>query len=175
MSFAPVYPGAGGINADAVIVSKPDLFSFCVQDTGGGGANPTLYINMSGVNDPTVSTAVDLQTFYKGGFPGSIGFNPPVPNFQSVSLARAFGLLPFAAAGSAQGRQAQGAAALVPKLLVTAVPLQGGNELLGIDYDVTAAGAPSGMCVPYLVLVGFGGEGSGIWRVDITMRHSITN
>jgi hypothetical protein len=175
MAFNPVYPGVGATNYEATIVSKPDLFSFCVRDTGGGGANPTLYINMAGVNDPTVATAVDLQTFYAGGYPNSTGFGPPVPIFQSIPLARAFGLLPFAAAAGQPGRTGQGGEALVPKILVTAVPLGTSQSLLGIDYDVTSVGAPAGMCVPYLVLIGQGGEGSGYWRVDITLRHSITN
>lgn len=172
MSFAPVYPGAGATNYNAVIVSKPDLFSFCVQDTGGGGGSPTIYINMMGINDPTVSTAVDLETFYDGG---NVGFNPPVPIFQSIPLSRAFGLLPFPAPGTGPGKEGVGSVALVPKILVTVVPLDGPQELLGINYDVSSVGAPAGTCIPYLVLVGIGGEGSGYWRVDITLRHSMTN
>ena len=174
MAFAPVYPGVGATNYNAAIVSKPDMFSFAVQDTGGGGANPTLYINMAGVNDPTVATAVDLKTFYNAGYPTLIA-PPPVPVFQSISLARGFGILPFAAAGTGPGREAQGALAIVPKLLVTVVPLGVSQGLLGITYDVTSVGAPAGQCVPYLVLIGIGGEGSGYWRVNITLRHSVTN
>lgn len=49
------------------------------------------------------------------------------------------------------------------------------QELLGITYDSSSVGAPAGTCVPYLVLVGIGGEGAGYWRVDITLRHSMTN
>jgi len=175
MAFAPVYPGVGATNYNAAIVSKPDLFSFCVQDTGGGGANPTLYINMAGVNDPTVATAVDLKTFYNAGYPSLIGFGPPVPVFQSIPLSRGFAVQPFAASGTGQGREAQGTLAIVPKLLVTAVPLGVSQGLLGITYDVTSIGAPAGQCVPYLVLIGIGGEGTGFWRVDITLRHSVTN
>lgn len=148
---------AAGVAPNTDPVHQPEMVSFCVvSDTGG-----QLAINMEGINDPTVSHAVDLATFFG------------IPAVDVVPLSRAFRSIYPPDSGA--GLQARGVQQIVKNLDINIVPISGtsGNIILGVNYNVVVT---AGVQVPYLLLTQAGGEGAaGIWRVDLRLRHSITN
>ena len=139
-------------------VYQPEMVSFCVVSDDAGGQ---LKINMEGINDPTVTHAVDLATFFG------------VSAVDVAPLSRAFrSIYPPASGATLLALAVQ---QIVKNLDVNIVPISGaaGNIILGVDYDAVVTGSAQ---VPYLVLTSASGEGGvGTWRVDLRLRHSITN
>jgi hypothetical protein len=108
---------------------------------------------------------VDLKTFF---------VTTSHALFQSVVLGRAFRLIYQAASGATLSALVQ--QQLVKNLDVTILPLGVEDDLPGIGYTGSSVGAPAGTEVPYLQLSTSGSEGgSRFWRVDLRLRHSITN
>lgn len=143
MSFTiiPVTAGAsvGGI-------SSPYRVSFCVTDSGAGGA---INFNCLGINDPVVGAAVDL--------PGLFG-----AAWNSRGLAAAFRALQPGASSTAAMAQ------LLADLLVTIVPVVANSQIPpGVGY---LAATVAGVTVPFLKIQG--PALAGEWRVDIQFRHS---
>lgn len=137
-------------------VLTPEYISVCVEDDGAGG---TLLLNMMGVNDPTVSGAKDLSTFF-----GKLVTMFPV--------ARAFRQLYIPASG--EGLDSEAAIQIRNNLAVTIYPLDVQEVVLGVGYSGAKVG---NVQVPFLELVssGVGEAGPLIWRVDLQLRHSITD
>lgn len=131
--------------------SLPNMCSFVVDDTGAGGQ---VNINGLGVTSALVSGAIDLKTYFGAAF-------------RSLGLLNA-----FRAITPGGGNQAA-ELALVPRLEVVIYPV-GAVGLAAMPAVNYLGGLPSGPDnVPYLTLNGPGV--SGTWRVELKLRHSITD
>lgn len=152
MSFI-VVPFGAGTPVDAF--SFPNAVSLCVSDDGGGGQ---IYINGLGVTNGILAGAVDLQTYFGAA------------NFHSIPLLKAFRAL----VGVTGGNQNQSAEQqLCKNLRISIVPVNaaGGPNLPNLVYLGGIGGAP--VNTPLLSLQGPAVAGN--WRVEIELRHSITN
>ena len=76
MAFVPVYPGVGATNYNAVVVSKPDLFSFVVQDTGGGASRSDAVHQHGRRNGPDGRNGRRSQDVLQRGVSQPVGFPP---------------------------------------------------------------------------------------------------
>lgn len=149
MSFIAV-PTLGPAAGPTAAISLPNMVSFCVQDSGAGGQ---LYLNGLGVLNAVVAGAVDLKTFF-GTF------------FNSTALLSAFKTLTGALISQPAGQ-------LVPALEITVVPV-GSVGLAAMPAVSYVSGIGSGPSqAPYVAIAGPGVAGT--WRVNIRLRHSITN
>ena len=151
MSFTMIAPGS---SPPVDVFSLPNAVSFCVTDSGSGGQ---INLNGLGVGSGTVAGAVDLKTFFGTGTPVL---------FRSIPLLRAFRVLTNPGTNLAAETQ------LVNNLHITIYP-NGGTGLAAmpsVSYNGTVGAAPN---VPFLQLNG--PAVSGTWRVDIELRHSLTN
>ena len=139
-------------------ISLPDLVSICVVADGNAGTD--IYLNGGGILNATVTGAVDLKTLFTSN--GLL--------FDSAQLLRAFRPI-YTANPSNDDAERQ----FLKLLDLNITPLEGSNVIFGINYLV---GLPNGpVNVPYLRLInpGSGGEGGGTWRVDLRLRHTITD
>ena len=137
-------------------VLTPEAISVCVEDDGAGGS---LFLNMMGVNNPTVAGAADLSTFF-----GRLVTMFPV--------ARAFRQLYIPSSG--ESLDALAGVQIRNNLAVVIYPLSVQEVVLGVGYS---GGKVGNVQVPFLELVssGVGEAGPLIWRVDLQLRHSITD
>lgn len=134
--------------------SMPNAVSLGFSDDGGGG---NLLINGLGVLNAVVSGAIDLKTLFV-----TTNSRP----FNSYPLLNAFRAL-NPGNQTDKGAQIQ----LVTGLHVTIVPLTTGLAAMpALEYLASISPVPQ---VPFLVLVGPAVAGN--WRIDIKLRHSITN
>ena len=138
-------PSGSGSPLDSF--SLPNAVSLVCSDDGNGGA---LLINGLGF---TGAGLADLKTFFGSAF-------------RSTPLLNAFRRILTASATVAE-RQ------LVPAIKVTIVPLDVGGVPIGVpgvDYTFTSNATT---IAPGVELNGPGV--AGYWRVDIELRHTITN
>lgn len=127
--------------------STPHRVSLCVNDSNGGGGN--ILINGLGINDPAVSGALDLKTFFGA-------------NFKSSQLLTAFRALVQANANLAEQQ-------LVTEVQVIVVSASGvPAKQPSMNYLGMAVG---GVNVPFLSVVSPAVVGA--WRVDLQFRHSL--
>ena len=148
MSFV-VVPIGSSSPVDAF--SLPNVVSLVVSDSGSGGQ---VNINGLGVVDPTVAGAVDLKTYFGRAF-------------------RSLGVLNALRAIAPGGGNQAAEQALVPRLEVNIYPV-GSPGVAGMPAVNYLGGTPSGPNnVPYLSLNG--PAVAGTWRVEIKLRHSITD
>lgn len=147
-------PSGVGPTTDPVLT--PEYISVCVEADGDGGQ---LYLNMMGVNDPTVTDAADLSTFF-----GKL--------ITMFPISRAFRQLYIPASGISL--TAMAGVQIRNNLAVTIYPLSVDAVVLGVGYSASKV---SGVQVPFLEFISNGvGEGDPqIWRVDLQLRHSITD
>lgn len=147
MSFVTI-PVGSGPPVDGV--SLPNSVSFGLSDDGAGGS---VFLNGLGVLNATVTGAVDLKTYF-----GS-------PKFRSIPLLRAFRAMTAPSAANAEAQ-------FLNNLAISIYPLTTGLAAMpAINY---LAGLPNGPAnVPYLSIVGPAVAGN--WRIEIRLRHSITN
>lgn len=135
--------------------SFPNRVSFGVSDDGGGGQ---VYINGLGVTASStlpVAGATDLKTLFAAG---SV-------SFQSIPLMRAFRLL-TASTNTAAYQQFN----TYLEVLINGCNSSG---YAGVPAIVPLAGLGGNTSVPFLAI---GGPSvAGLWRVDLKLRHSITN
>lgn len=151
MSFTMIAPGS---SPPVDVFSLPNAVSFCVTDSGAGGQ---INLNGLGIGSGTVAGAVDLKSFFATGTPVL---------FRSIPLLRAFRAVNPATTAVAEAQ-------LVNNLHITIYP-NGSNGLAAMPAVNYLVGLPSGPAnVPYLVLNG--PSVAGTWRVDIELRHSLTN
>ncbi len=138
-------------------LAEPEYISVAVQDDGDGGQ---LRLNMMGVNDPTVSGAADLSTFFG-------------TNINEFPIARAFRQLyqPIFSSGS-ESQQNLAAIQIRKFLSISIYPLLTLQSIVGVGYDAATVNSAQ---VPFLELISAGIEGGGLWRLDIQLRHTITN
>lgn len=150
------------INSAAYIAgeSLPDLAAFAISDDGSGGE---IFLNGQGVVAPTVTGAYDLKTIYTSA--GVL--------FRSIPLLRAFRLLyntPNDVAAEIQFHNF---------LDLDMFPVAGSNgAICGLPTITCTAGTPSGpLNVPYLHILRPSDESAvaGTWRLELRLRHSITN
>lgn len=126
--------------------SSPNRVSFVVSDDGAGG---DIYLNGQGVNDPTVSGAVDIATFF------GVSYN------SAALVSKSFGL---------SAVDSEAAANLLWPLLdisVIGIDTPAVSPLPGFQW-VVAGGAAN---VPLLHMIG--PAVAGVWRVNVQLRHSI--
>lgn len=147
MSFV-IVPLGSSTPVDAF--SLPNSCSIVVDDSGSGGQ---VLINGLGIVNPTVSGAVDLKTFFGTAF-------------RSIPLLRAFRAL-IAGGGNQQAENA-----LVPLLDISMYPV-GATGLAAMPAINYLGGLVSNPNVPFLAING--PAVSGTWRVDLKLRHSITD
>ena len=161
MGFTVVSPASGGVRVGVPVdgISLPDLISIAVVADGNAGTD--IYLNGAGVLNATVAGAVDLRTLFT-----SAGLL-----FESTQLLRAF--RPIYNPQSPTNIDAE--LQFLSHLDVNITPLTGSNVIFGITYLVGLPNGPAN--VPYLHLVnpGSGGEGAGTWRVDLRLRHTVTD
>lgn len=149
MSFIAV-PTIGPAGGPTAAISLPNMVSFCVQDNGGGGQ---IFLNGLGVLNALVAGAVDLKTFF-GTF------------FNSLSLLSAFKTLTGALVSQPAGQ-------MVPALEISIVP-HGNPGLAAMPAVTYLVGIGAGPAqAPYVAIAG--PAVAGTWRVNIRLRHSITN
>lgn len=133
--------------------SFPERVSLVMSDDGGGG---DIFLNGRGVLNAALTGAVDLKTFFVTTISAL---------FRSGPLLSAFKQLVTQTDNAA-------CAQLVRSLDITIVPVDAGGRA-NIPHT-TYLGAVGGLeGVPFLKFSGPAVAGS--WRVDITLRHSITN
>lgn len=149
---------SSGLGPPAGPVSLPDLISVGVEDTSGGGGE--LYINGLGITSGLAATAYDLKTFLVAA-----GLN-----FSSIPLLGAFKKARTAALAWQR---------LVSMLEVNYYALSAGNvtDPLNLRFDATSD-VVNGEIVPLLhVSAADGGEGysGGLWRLDLRLRHTLTD
>lgn len=148
MSFAFVSTGVG---SPVDPFSLPNAISLAVQDDGGGG---TIFLNGLGFNAPALANAVDIKTF----------FSTAGVTFRSGPLLNAFRRIRTATAQAAQNQ-------LVPSLDIGIYPLvAGADKIPAFNFDYTQSGST---IAPLVTLIG--PAVAGFWRVDIRLRHSITD
>lgn len=146
MAFSLV---SAGIGSPVDPFSLPYSVSIACEDDGAGG---DIFINGLGFNNPSPAGAVDLKTFF-----GATAF-------KSYPLLRAFRKILTATATAAQNQ-------LVPALDIGIYPLVAGlTAIPGVDFTFTQSGST---IAPLVKLVG--PSVAGFWRVEIRLRHSITN
>lgn len=150
MSFTMIAPGS---SPPVDVFSLPNAVSFCVTDSGSGGQ---INLNAQGIGSGVVAGAVDLKSFFATGTPVL---------FRSIPLLRAFRLLTV---GTNLAAETQ----LVNNLHITIYP-NGGSGLAAMPSVNYSGTLPNASNVPFLQLNG--PAVSGTWRVDIELRHSITN
>lgn len=160
MSFVIVPTSPGTITAPAGYPTAnyclSNGVSLVMSDDGGGGQ---VFLNGQGVLNALVAGAVDLKTF----FVTTLG----IP-FTANALLRAFRLLAPAGAVSLSGAMSQFIRNLDISMTTVTTAV---STYPAVDYLNAVGAAPTN--VPFLK---FQGPGiSGIWRVDIKLRHSITN
>lgn len=136
--------------------SLPNMVSFCVEDDGAGGE---ILINGQGINDPTVADAVDLKTMFTG----------VSKNFNSIPLLRAFRIIPSTLL---QDGLDQNIKNLEISFYQVGQAATGSTGLLFIPI-VGAVGGPDN--VPYLVINAPGADSATQWRIELKLRHSITD
>ena len=156
MSLVPVvvttgYPVTG--------FSLPDLISLCVRDADGTGG--TLYLNGVGVVNGV--DIFDLKTlFTAAGLP-----------FNSIPLLRAFRSVP-AATGNASAL-----AQFSKNLEINYYPTVGvADPAFALRFQPIAGIGGGPATAPYLQIVapsGGGGYAGDIWRLNIKLRHTVTN
>lgn len=145
MSFTLVAAGTG---SPVDPFSLPYTVSLGCQDDGGGG---NILLNGLGFNAPALANAVDLKTFFG-------------TSFRSVPLLNAFRKIATASATAAEQQ-------LVPALDIGIYALvAGATSMPGVDFTFTSSGSTN---APIVKLVG--PAVAGFWRVDIRLRHSLTN
>lgn len=160
MSLNPVTVSSGNPFGG---ISQPDLVSLCVADADGTGGD--VYLNGLGVTSGLLANTYDLKSLFTGA--GLL--------FNSIPLIRAFRQI-FGSNASLQAwRQ------LVSNLEVSYYALVAGASApisaLTLRFDQTLA-TVNGVVVPLLhIQAPAGGEGyvGDTWRVDLKLRHSITN
>jgi hypothetical protein len=141
--------------------SLPERVSFVVADTDGSGGS--VYLNGRGVTTGTVAGAYDLRDIFI-----SAGLL-----FNSIPLLNPFRSIPPVA--QLEDVQNQ----LLKGLEVTFYGITGGPAAplnLRIATISGLGGAP--VDVPFLqIIAAAGGEGytGDAWRVDVRLRHSVTN
>ena len=146
MSFTLV---SAGIGSPVDPFSLPNTVSIACQDDGSGG---TIFINGLGFNAPALANAVDLKTFFGAAA------------FKSYPLLKAFRKILTATAAAAQNQ-------LVPALAISIYPLVAGLAAIpGVDFTFTQS---STTIAPLVGLIG--PSVAGFWRVEMRLRHSITN
>lgn len=145
-------PASTSPNTDPYL--SPEHISLGVKDDGGGG---NLLLNMGGVNDPTVADAQDLSTFF-----GKLVTELPV----------ARGFRPIYIPSSGAGLDARVTQQFVLNLGITIYPLGVAGVILGVGYTGVLV---AGVRVPFLQFTSGGSEGALYWRIDLQLRHSITN
>lgn len=149
MSLTAV-PTIGPLSGPTAAISLPNMVSFCVQDSGAGGQ---IFVNGLGVVNALVAGAVDLKTFFGTAF-------------NSGALLAAFKTLTGNLVGAPAGQ-------LVPGLEITIVP-HGNPGLAAMPAVTYLVGIGAGpVQAPYVAIAGPGVAGT--WRVNIRLRHSITN
>lgn len=134
-------------------LSLPNLCSFCVQDDGSGGA---ITINGLGVTSSQVAGTSDLKTFITG-----LGLT-----WRSNPLLRAFRACP---AGTTTAAMAQ----FLNNLDINSYFVAGNGVAGALGFNYLINLGSGGASTPYLEVAGPGV--AGIWRVDLKLRHSITN
>lgn len=148
MSFV-IIPIGGSTPNDAF--SLPNSCSVVVSDSGSGGQ---VLINGLGISTGVVTGAVDLKTYFGSAF-------------RSIPLLRAFRAI--APGGGNQAAEN----ALVPLLDITVYPV-GATGLAAMPAINYLGGLPNGPNnVPYLAING--PAVAGQWRVDLKLRHSLTD
>jgi hypothetical protein len=141
-------------------VSLPEMIGFAISDDGGGG---DIYLNGQGVVNPTVVGAADAKTIFT-----SAGLL-----FRSIPLLRAFRLLYRTPNDAAAEEQFQN------NLDISIYPI-GGTDGATAGFPVVQANSSlpgAAVNIPYLHFQRPGGEGgvAGLWRVELRLRHTITN
>ncbi len=152
INVASAYPHTG--------YSLPDMVSFCVQDADGAGGS--LYLDGLGVVDG--NDIFDIKTL----------FTAAGVNFVSYPLLRAFRAVP-AATGNASAL-----AQLSKNLEINSYPIEpsAAGPAVSLRFaPITGIGGTTG--VPFLWIVAqvstdpdYAGD---IWRLELKLRHSITN
>lgn len=146
-----IVPFGAGVPVDAF--SFPNAVSLAVSDDGGGGQ---IYINGLGVTNSILAGATDLQTYF-----GS--------SFRSIPLLKAFRKLVGVNGNQNQLAEQQ----FCTNLKISIVPVNGAGvvALPNLVYLGGIGGAP--VTTP---LLSFQGPAvSGNWRIEIGLRHSITD
>ena len=141
-------------------ISLPDEVSLGLEDTDGTGGD--IFINGVGLHDP-VNGLYDLQTIFTGA--GLL--------FNSIPLLRAFRRL------RATDTVDQGWRQLLSNLELIVYPLVVGGltDAFNLRLDQTAV-TLSGINFPEVrVFAPAGGEGytGDSWRLELKLRHAITN
>lgn len=138
-------PTGSGSPIDSL--SLPYAVSLVCQDDGGGG---NILINGLGYSNPSPADAVDLRTFF-----GATAF-------KSIPLLNAFRRIATSTATAAQQQLARALRVSIYALSAAAAAVP------GVDYVGSAVAN-----VPFLQLKG--PSVAGFFRVEIGLRHSITN
>ena len=142
MAFTPLAFIGGSSPVGAF--STPQHVTFCVSDSDGGGGN--ILVNGLGANDPAVTGAMDLRTFF-----GS--------KFVSIPLLNAFRLLSRPDSNLAEAQ-------FLTQLQVIITNANGSPaKLPSLNYLGVVSGS-----IPFLSIVSPAVVGA--WRIDIQLRHS---
>lgn len=156
MSLFPVIPTTAYPQTG---YNLPDLISICVQDADGTGG--TLYLNGVGVVNGV--DIFDLKTLFT---------NVSLP-FSSYPLLRAFRSVP-AATGNASAL-----AQFSKNLEINYYPIVGvADPAFALRFQPIAGIGGGPATAPYLqIVVPAGGEeyAGDVWRLNLKLRHSITN
>ena len=149
MSFIMV-PSAG---SPAGAISLPNYCSFVVQDDGSGG---NVYLNGLGVGTAQVTSAVDLKTFITG-----LGLT-----WRSDALLRAFRAVASLSTIDSMNQ-------FLTYLDISYFFLNGVGTTQDLGFTPLLGLSGGGASTPYMNIAGPGA--AGLWRVDLKLRHSITN
>ena len=134
-------------------LSLPHYCSFCVQDDGGGGQ---ITINGLGVTSSLVAGTTDLKTFFTG-----LGLM-----WRSNPLLRAFRAVPAGTTTAAMNQ-------FINNLEINSYFIAGNGVAGALGFTYLINLGSGGATTPYLSIAG--PSVAGIWRVDLKLRHSITN
>lgn len=138
--------------------SLPDMVSFCVND--GDGTGGSVYINGLGILTGDFSGAYDLKTL----------FTSANKLFTSIPLLRAFRQI---FSGTNQATQNQ----LVQNSEISSYPVNANFPAFPLRFAQLYQSI-NGIGVPFWQIIApDGGEGytGDTWRVEIKLRHSLTN
>jgi len=147
MSFVIAPPDSGYADGG---ISLPNYCSFVIADSGAGGQ---VFVNGLGVTSGSVADAVDLQTLFGTAF-------------KSFSLLRVFHAVDSLSLDDV----------LVQFLTYLDINCYtwGGNPVTKMPSFIPTIGISGGPAnAPYLVIQG--PQVAGTWRIDLKLRHSITN
>ena len=131
----------------------PNAVSLAFFDDGGGGQ---IYLNGLGILNADLAGAVDLKTLFQTT-------NGVV--FRSYPLLNAFRRLTTNTSVAAMNQLVQGL-----RVAVFPMAVGGSSVLPQLSYLAAIGGIDN---VPFLSIAG--PAVAGTWRVDISLRHSMTN